>query len=173
MSEVAVHRHPTVRQLAQQLDAALAGPAEEFPARMNDALHLSVASRDWLPPEQMQPDTRQYARHVVYADPAGRYTVVAIVWANGQCSPVHSHHTWCGVAVYRGDIQETFFRGPDSGKPPTPVNTITRNVGSLSLDLQGNGIHQIANRSQDVAVSIHIYGIAEGGISSRVNRVYA
>jgi predicted metal-dependent enzyme (double-stranded beta helix superfamily) len=171
--EVAEHPHPTVRQLAQRLDAALTGPAAEFATRLNDALHLSVASRDWLPPAQMTPDDRQYARHVVYADPEGRYTVVAIVWAKGQCSPVHSHHTWCGVAVYRGIIEETFFRGPDSANPPAPVNTITRNVGSLSLDLQGHGIHQIANRSQDVAVSIHIYGVAEGGISSRVNRVYA
>lgn len=173
MSEAAGHPHPTVKQLAQRLDAALTAPAEEFAARMNDALRLSVANPDWLPPEKLMPDGSHYARHVVYADPGGRYTVVAIVWANGQCSPVHSHHTWCGVAVYRGDIQETFFRGPDSGKSPEPVNTITRNVGSLSLDLQGNGIHQIANRSQDVAVSIHIYGIAEGGISTRVNRVYA
>lgn len=173
MIDVAEHPHPTVTQLAQRLNAALTGPSEHFAERITDALQLSVATRDWLPPDQMTPGDRQYARHVVYADPAGRYTVVAIVWAKDQCSTVHSHHTWCGVAVYRGDIEETFFRGPDSGNRPVPVNTITRNVGSLSFDLQGHGIHQIANRSQDVAVSIHIYGIAEGGISSRVNRVYA
>ena len=51
----------------------------------------------------------RYARHVLYADPQGRFTILALVWSGGQFSPVHAHDTWCAYAVHRGALDETLF----------------------------------------------------------------
>src|ERR1700686_3996695 len=35
-----------------------------------------------------------YRRHLLVADPLGRYAVAALVWQGGQASPVPGHHKW-------------------------------------------------------------------------------
>jgi predicted metal-dependent enzyme (double-stranded beta helix superfamily) len=40
-----------------------------------------------------------YRRHLLVADPLGRYAVAALVWQAGQASPVHGHHTWCAYTM--------------------------------------------------------------------------
>lgn len=158
-----------LQNLVRRLDAALAVPRDAFPAAVTAALGEAVASTDWLKPEQLRVDPAQYARHLLYADPLDRYTVVSLVWGNGQQSPIHGHHTWCGVAVYRGEISETFYNA-DNGRP-APLRTVRRKAGTLSFDEGDAGVHRIANPDGDVAVSIHVYGIAAAHVATGVNRV--
>lgn len=159
----------TLQTLVRGLDAALTVPREAFPAAVTAALGQAVASGSWLGPDQLRVDPEQYARHLLYADPLERYTVVSLVWGNGQQSPIHSHHTWCGVAVYRGEICETFYSA-ENGKP-APLRTVRRKAGTLSFDEGDAGVHRIANSDGDVAVSIHVYGIAAAQVATGVNRV--
>ncbi len=158
-----------LQNLVRRLDAALAVPRDAFPAAVTAALGEAVASADWLQPEQLRVDPAQYARHLLYADPLDRYTVVSLVWGNGQQSPIHGHHTWCGVAVYRGEISETFYNAHNG--IPAPLRTVRRKAGTLSFDGGDAGVHRIANPDGDVAVSIHVYGIAATRVATGVNRV--
>ena len=99
----------TVNSLMDQM--ALALDAGE-PARANhvkQVLLAAVSQRDWLPPDRRTANHQNYARHLLHADPAGRFSVLSIVWSPGQMSPVHGHHTWCAVGVFKGEIEETFF----------------------------------------------------------------
>ena len=155
--------------LVRQLDAAAAAPPEKLHAAVSGALAAAVSRRDWLKDEQQCADESQYARHVLHADPLGRYTVVSLVWGPGQQSPIHAHHTWCSVAVYRGEISETFYAAERDG--PVPLRTVRRGAGTLSFDSGDSGIHRIANPAGDTAVSIHVYGIDSAQVATGVNRV--
>ncbi len=159
----------TLQKLVRRLDAALTAPREALPATVTAALGEALASGDWLDTDQTRVDPSQYARHLLYADPLGRYTVVSLVWGNGQHSPIHAHHTWCSVAVYRGEISETFYAANDGS--PVPLRTVRRKTGTLSFDEGDAGVHRIANPDGDIAISIHVYGIGAAEVGTGVNRV--
>ncbi len=160
-----------LQQLIRHLDAAVAAPAQELPGAVTAALGNAVAGGKWLLPEQQRAGQDHYTRHVIYADPEDRYTIVSIAWGSGQQSPIHAHHTWCGVAVYCGTVVETFYEIAGNNAPPLALRSMVRESGTLSFDGDLKGIHRIANATQDVAVSIHVYGVGGARITTDVNRV--
>ena len=160
-----------LQQLVHRLDAAVAAPQEGLPDAVTAALGEAVAAGAWLLPEQQRASHDHYARHVIYADPEDRYTIVSIAWGSGQQSPIHGHHTWCGVAVYRGTVIETFYETAGNNAPPRALRSTARQPGTLSFDANLTGVHRIANTTQDVAVSIHVYGVGGARIATDVNRV--
>jgi predicted metal-dependent enzyme (double-stranded beta helix superfamily) len=158
-----------LRELVRRLDAAVASPEAGFAAAVTTALGAAVSHSDWLQDSQRRPGATGYQRHLLHADPQDRYTVVSLVWDHGQDSPIHAHHTWCGVAVYSGSLSETFYAG--DGGALQPLRSITRAPGSVSFDTGGAGIHRIGNPGEGIAVSIHVYGIGASRIATGVNRV--
>jgi len=160
-----------LQQLVHRLDAAVAAPQAGLADAVTAALGEAVAAGAWLLPEQQRASHDHYARHVIYADPEDRYTIVSIAWGSGQQSPIHGHHTWCGVAVYRGTVIETFYETAGNNAPPRALRSTARRPGTLSFDADLTGVHRIANTTQDVAVSIHVYGVGGARIATDVNRV--
>ena len=82
-----------------EIGEACDGPADAMGLRIAHALRIAAATPDFLPPESRAPRPGCYARHTIASDPAGRFTLLAIVWAPGQFSPPHAHETWCAYAV--------------------------------------------------------------------------
>lgn len=160
-----------LQHLVKRLDDAVASPAGQLPAAVVAALGEAVADPQWLRPEQQRPSHDNYTRHILYADPQDRYTIVAIAWGGGQQSPIHGHHTWCGVAVYSGTVCETLYETAGNGSSPRALRTLTRERGNLSFDADLTGAHRIANPASDVAVSIHVYGVGAARVATGVNRV--
>jgi len=160
-----------LHRLVDRMNRAVTAPADELPSRVTAALEESMANPDWLTAEQCRASHDHYTRHVLYGDPDGRYTIVAIVWGARQRSPIHAHHTWCGVGVYRGKINEALYRENVDGGPPVLSSIAVRDAGTLSFDQPNDGIHRIANTEPDAAVSIHIYGVDRARITTGVNRV--
>ena len=61
---------------------------------------------DFLQPVFLEPVPDSYARRLLYRDPKGSFTVVIMVWGEGQSTPIHDHAgLWCVECVYRGCIQ--------------------------------------------------------------------
>jgi predicted metal-dependent enzyme (double-stranded beta helix superfamily) len=160
-----------LQNLVLRLDAAMAAAPGALPEAVTAALGDAVARPDWLDERQRRCRADNYARHVLYADPLNRYTVVSLVWDRGQQSPIHAHHTWCGVAVYSGSICETYYA--ENNGNPQPLRTVRRGSGTLSFDEGGKGVHRIANPDGKIAVSIHVYGIGTAEVATGVNRVLA
>lgn len=163
---------PALQRLIDDLGAAVSGDAGGLAQGVTGALKVAVSQSEWIPPDRRRASHDNYARHVLYGDPAGRYSILSIVWGPGQRSPIHAHHTWCGVAVYRGTLTETFFLDESSGSIPVPIRTVTRAAHTLSFDRALTGIHRIANDGTDVAISIHVYGVGADRVTTGVNRVY-
>ncbi|MBB2999831.1 putative metal-dependent enzyme (double-stranded beta helix superfamily) [Paraburkholderia tropica] len=139
--------------LAQALaDAALVAPAQRLPAAGTDI------------------DT--YRRHLIAADPRGRYTVAALVWQLGHASPVHAHHTWCGYAVLDGTLTETLYDWNESRGVAEIRRAQQRTTGAITFGGPGRkNVHRLANDSAAQTVSLHVYGVAAARIATHVNDV--
>jgi predicted metal-dependent enzyme (double-stranded beta helix superfamily) len=159
-----------------ELAACISRACFEEPAAMKEqvrfALARAMANPDLLSAEQRLPAAGCYARHVLYADPVGRFTVIAIVWSPGQFSPPHAHHTWCAYVVYEGELQETVFSWNDAASRAEPLRTETRRAGYNCYAEAGlDQIHKLGNSGTRTAISIHAYGVESDRIATHVNRL--
>lgn len=162
---------PALLRLIERMNAALALQPPELPLKVTAALAESVADPAWLPDEMLRASHDRYTRHLLYSDPAGRYSILAIVWGRHQQSPIHDHYTWCGVGIYRGELIETHYQGQPAGRLPATLGSRHRRAGDMSFDPPLTGIHRIANLGEETAVSLHIYGVGREKIASGVNRI--
>lgn len=114
------------------------------------------------------PDT--YRRHVAYADPSGRFTIVFLVWRPGQRSAVHGHKTWCAYRVLQGELSETLYSWNPATQTLSVNGEITRKPGDVFTAIPGlQQTHCLGNSSNEIAITLHIYGVAEEHISTGVN----
>jgi predicted metal-dependent enzyme (double-stranded beta helix superfamily) len=120
-----------------------------------------IASDDWLPEAIAEPDPVGYRIHLLHCDPAGRFSVSAMVWGPGQGTPIHDHTVWGMVGVLRGRerCEEFSLRFPPDG-PLVPGEDHELQRGDIDLVSPAIGdIHRVSNALADgVSVSIHVYG---------------
>ena len=125
----------------------------------------------WLRPEHRVGDPVRYMRHLLYVDPDDDFVITAITWLPGQQSPVHGHYVWCAYGVAEGELAEETFRAP--GALLEPVATTTIHAGKLAdIDLGGPLYHRVSNRTQQLVVTLHVYGVAAGSLTTGINRLY-
>ncbi len=136
------------------VDVPQAGMAKEVAVAIKEL----IAQSDWLPEECCETSEECYKRHLLYADPEGRYTVLALVWLNGQASPVHGHTAWCAMGVYTGNPSAAAYECNDAGEP---VQTGVHHCSPgqvVSLEPGAEQPHRVYNDSSDVVITIHTYG---------------
>src|SRR5688500_9558936 len=98
-----------IAALMAEIGAACDGPADARSERIVAALRVTAAAPNLLSAGQRTPRAECYARHTLCADPAGRFTVLSLVWGPGQFSPPHAHDTWCAYAVVENALTETLY----------------------------------------------------------------
>lgn len=171
-----------VARLRDALDAAFAavprdadpsaGGSAQFAHLMRAALAQAAAEDTLLTPAQREGAAHCYRRHLLIADPHGRYAAAALVWQPGQASPVHGHHTWCGYAVLDGTLHETLYEWDGDTQCAAPVRAHMRAAGAVSYVRAGlTAIHRLANTSSRPALSLHVYGVHGEQIATHVNRL--
>jgi len=169
-----IDTNPALIGLHRALDKAccLDLSSAEFGVGVRSALAASAAHPQLLTAAQREGDAQAYRRHLLYADPLGRYAVAALVWQSGQASPVHGHHTWCAYAVIEGELSETLFAWNHEAHCAVQTRQHPRARGAVSFVAAGRGaIHRLENTStaSSPAVSIHVYGVPGAQISTHVN----
>lgn len=114
----------------------------------------------------------QYMRHLAYADPQGRFSIMVLVWRPGQFSPVHAHQTSCAYRVLQGKLSEQHFRWDSKSNNARLSGSMLRETGGSAVALQGlNQIHRLGNAANEVAISLHMYGVARTEIETGINLV--
>lgn len=156
---------PGLEKLVQVLDSAVAGrsPAHAYSAVRN-ALPLLLDDRQVrLPPTAYRPHRQHYARHELHCSRAHGYSVVAMVWAPGQGTPLHDHGGhWCVEAVWSGQLEITPYSVLEAdnraGWRFVPGRSRLHSRGDC-LGLQPPAqYHTVRNPSSDtLAVSLHVY----------------
>jgi hypothetical protein len=126
-------------------------------------LALAVLRGDLTLPDRfrvVQPE--RYARRLIYDDPATGVSVLAMVWAPGQGTPLHDHFGQWGVAVVlAGEIETVPYEltGEQSGYyffRALPVEHVT--TGSTTYLIPPCEYHVTRNVSRQVAITLNIYG---------------
>jgi len=110
----------------------------------------------------LPPDRDHYARHLLYADPLRRYSVLALVWAPGQATPVHGHTAWGAVGILSGELTAVSYqlrKDAASTFRCCELGTVEVGPGEMTTVHAGlEDVHRIANRTRQLAVSLHVYG---------------
>ena len=102
-----------------------------------------------------------YARRLLHR--GTNYSVVVMVWDQGQGTPIHDHDgRWCVECVYQGEIR---VRSYDIvGKPEdefvsfTEQQTVPATKGMAGHLIPPFDYHTIDNPLEERAVTIHVYG---------------
>ena len=173
-----VGRTRAVRHLTRSLDALVAADtdARAIAARAGMLLRPALADEWLLEPRHCEPAEDRYRQHLVHVHPAGRYSVVALVWKPGQATPIHDHRCWCVVGVWRGLERETTYdlRGDIGSHHLTPRGSVVASPGDVSVLVPPDeDIHRVENAGGSLAISVHVYGDDISVLGSSINREFA
>ena len=161
-----------VALLMAEIGDACDGPADAMGERIAHALRVAAAMPDLLTEELRAPRAGCYARHTIAADPAGRFTLLSIVWAPGQFSPPHAHDTWCAYAVAENPLTETLYAFDAQSGKAIAGGTALREPGYACFAPAGlEQIHRLGNAGGVGAISIHAYGVEGSRVGTHVNRL--
>ncbi len=172
------HASDAIERLCLALDAAFdacsdaAAPSHHasFARNVRVALVEAAADSMLLTPSQREGAAQTYRRHLLAADPLGRYAIASLVWLPGQTSPVHAHHTWCGYVVLDGTMSEAVYDWNETENYAMQTRTHPRPSGAVSFTRAGRGcIHRLGNASDAPAISLHVYGVPEAQFATHVN----
>ena len=161
-----------MRHLVRLVEGAASAPIGELAERLAPAYALARAEAGLLPAAARQAAPDRYARHLLHADAQGRFAIVALVWGPGQFSPVHGHHTWCSYAVLQGRLTETSYAWDGASGLARPLATEVLERGAQRCEYAGlTAVHKLGNAEDNVALSLHIYGIDGARVGTHVNRL--
>jgi predicted metal-dependent enzyme (double-stranded beta helix superfamily) len=96
--------------------------------------------------------------NLLYADPDGRFHVLAVVFPEGTSSGVHFHGCWGVIGYLRGGDEETRYAADGDDGVPVEVSRRSWQEGDIAylLPEEGEGWHRVRNPGPGVGVSIHI-----------------
>ena len=167
-------RNASLGRLVEHAQAACCAPMDELADRMQAGFAAVRGAPDLIPQAARRGDPARYARHLLHADPAGRFSIVALVWRRGQSSPVHGHHAWCAYMVEAGELAETSFSYDVATRSARPIACVLHGAGTTSFAFAGlDAIHKLGNGGDNDALSIHIYGLDGARVGTHVNRLVA
>src|SRR5204863_6546142 len=117
-----------------------------------------IAASFFLEDRHQLPSREGFARHLVHADPEGRFLVAAGVWLPQQSTPVHDHATWGVIAALTNRVLITGFRRVDDATTPgfASIGEVSRTLVSdtsiAAVRPPDEDIHRIENPFRDAAV---------------------
>ncbi|MBL8900684.1 MAG: cysteine dioxygenase family protein [Planctomycetes bacterium] len=156
-----------VRELATEIDRALEGqPSWELICeKVRAALPRFLANEGAIPATHLVGNPERYTRNLLYADPAKRYVVLALVWEAGQQTPIHDHECWGVVGCYRGAITEVAYATPPPNVLPVLPNSLKQTTVSVlspgqscAVDPPNRDLHRMKNDTGARTVTVHVYG---------------
>ena len=172
-----VGRTRALRSLTRSLDALVAADhdASAIAARVGMLLRTALGDPGLIEPRHCEPASDRYRQHIVHVHPAGRYSIVALVWKPGQATPVHDHRCWCVVGVWRGLERETTYELHEAaGLVVVPRRSAVSAPGDVSVLVPPDeDIHRVENCGTSLAISIHVYGADISALGSSINREFA
>lgn len=153
------------RELVEALERAAAQSSVRAVTAEVERILADMASqaRIELPEALRRPCSDSYARRLIYRSEEPQFTVLAMVWAPDQGTPVHDHAgMWCVEGVVEGRIEVVQYDlvERDGARCRFEAQeTVEAGVGSSGRLIPPFDHHTIRNpAADDCAVTIHVYG---------------
>lgn len=159
---------------AADLLGALSRSAQGTPTAYLDAarrtLETLMRQDDLLEGLALERHPGGYGRNLLFGQ--GEISVWAMVWSPGARTSIHDHHCSCCFGVWKGAIQEVWFR-PIGACEAVATTEATRERGYVACMMPtGPNLHQITNLGSEEAISIHVYGFDHAVHDSSVRTEY-
>ena len=122
---------------------------------------LLLANERLIPPICFEGlESVNYTRNLLYVDPTGRFSVLALVWNPGRESPVHDHENWGVVGCYTEGIRVTDYHAPaaDGSMAEKGILTLPRGQVVKICPPPTHKIHKMGNPGTTPVITIHTYG---------------
>jgi predicted metal-dependent enzyme (double-stranded beta helix superfamily) len=160
MADVTADQVAPLRRFVRGMTELIGSTDEEAVVleRGRDLLAELIADDAWLAPEYATARSDRYAQYLLHCDPLERFSMVSFVWGPGQRTPVHNHTVWGLVGQLRGSEQSEDYELRD-GMPVAVGATQVLTRGEIDAVSPTIGDwHRVTNTSDDVSISIHVYG---------------
>ncbi len=148
----------------------------DIPAKVADLLPDLLALPDLLTDKQRQSPVDGYGRNRVFICPQDKFSVLAMIWPPGVSTPIHDHRDWCSLGVYEGVIEETRYNPLDDTAGCTiavPYKVARHEPGAVGhMPVFAPNIHKIHNPTDEVAISIHVYGGNCEALGPNLDKIY-
>jgi 3-mercaptopropionate dioxygenase len=149
---------------AQEISGVMSSDAEPRNKQFQIAALLSdYIQQGTLEPEFQRPNPRlPVTTYLLHTDPAGRFSIAALVFQPRARTTIHDHQSWVVWGTYRGEERETRYRRRDvSGQSFPQLTPAWRRVfasGEVSfIDPPPGDIHDVENANDSVSVSLHVH----------------
>lgn len=149
-------------------------PASETASTVAGQLSRYLSARPTLPEVYRRADPDAYTQHIMHVEPDGTFSIVALVWLPGQCTPVHDHVSWCVTGVYEGREREERFVLDGTGETARllPTEDVVNPAGRVCGFAPPGDIHRVRNCCDALTISFHIYGADIHALGSSIRRRY-
>ncbi|PQZ57646.1 cysteine dioxygenase [Bacillus sp. MYb209] len=136
---------------------------DQIVCEIEKLLEELLEKKTWLPLEKQKANSAQYARHLLYEDPLKRFEVLALVWKDGQATPLHDHDGAWGVeGVFSGRIMvRNFLQTKQLGNSLfylTHTGNIYLGEGETDKVIPPADFHILEIGNHESVVTIHVYG---------------
>ncbi|EJV80729.1 MULTISPECIES: cysteine dioxygenase family protein [Bacillus cereus group] len=136
---------------------------EEIVCGIEKLLEELLEKKTWLPLDKQKANLTQYARHLLYEDPLKRFEVLALVWKDGQSTPLHDHDgTWGVEGVFSGRIMvQNFIQTKQLGNSLvylTHTGNLYLGEGETDKVIPPADCHILEINKNESVITIHIYG---------------
>lgn len=165
MADLSTTVSSPIARLVQELES-LSGQGlgdREYVRAAGPAMQRLLSESGFLPEEALKPSEKGYARHLLYSDPKGRFSIAAMVWQPGQGTPIHDHDgTWGMIGMVQGGLEVVnyYSSGENTGHGEVPLRSDPPHIPRAGTDQCVCGcadIHSVNNRFDETAISVHIY----------------
>jgi predicted metal-dependent enzyme (double-stranded beta helix superfamily) len=161
---------PALQTLVDAATAALDTDLPDERTRcdaMRDAMAALLVDAQPVPDDARASLDGNAVGNLLYADPAGRFHILAVVFPEGTSSGVHHHGCWGVIGYLQGGDEETRYARADGERAAPSENDdvdiveVSRYVwqqGDITYLLpdEGDGWHRVRNPGPGDGVSIHV-----------------
>ncbi|TMR91714.1 cysteine dioxygenase family protein [Nonomuraea basaltis] len=133
-----------------------------------DLLRDRLPGPGLLTPQEREGSPDGYVSRVLHAQED--FSIVTVVWRPGQYTVIHDHVSWCAFGILSGIEHETLYR--DMGDHLVEIGRADNRPGEVSGFAPPGDIHMVRNTSDEIGISVHVYGADVGRLGSSVRRVY-
>ncbi len=136
----------------------------EILAQLRPLVLRAALSKQWLKPHHYEALPEQgNGVHLLHEEPDHSWAVVAVSWLPGRQTPPHNHGTWAVVAGVDGPERNIFWKRVDDGTRSgyaelEKIGEKVVNAGDV-LAMSADTIHSIANDTDSVTLTLHVYGM--------------
>jgi len=167
----------SMQDFVRHLNRILANyPSTETPTRVAEKIKGLLRNPLLLSTENRRSSPHSYRRHVLHVDPEGRFSVLAIVWEEGQSTPVFSSSGWSVIGVYEGELREASYRllgGSDGAERLLPVGVTHHARGGILFQNGTEGsLQRLDNPASQPTVTLHVYGFDVRSSSAGLGECY-